>query len=426
MNQFQKNKTLILLTKKFPFGHQETYLFNELPFLEKAFEKIIVVPYDEYNYKEGENRIVNNKNIELYPVNLKLGKLNTIQLIKRELAVWNVMFFELLKGREPLNHLKYFKRNCSQIRHSYASAVLISNYLKETKTKNFVFYNYWLHGGVLISVMVNRLLRSINNNIISRAHAYDVYHKDWYSIYPDSPYLFLPFEAWKIHHAFKIATISTHGFDHFLKLYPALKNKFTVARLGVLDKCSNQISKKDSTLIWMTCSNIDENKRVYMIPELISKMKYDIKWFHFGMENSIKDKLKLETEIDKHKVGASCEILGLKQNSEVIEFYNTHFVDLFLNLSQIEGIPVSLMEAASFGVPMVATNTVGNPEIVNNENGFLIDVNFNLDELVNKLNEFFSSSELITQKRRASRQTFLDKYNAEKNYPQFIETLLLN
>ena len=44
-------------------------------------------------------------------------------------------------------------------------------------------------------------------------------------------------------------------------------------------------------------------------------------------------------------------------------------VDLFLTVSANEGIPVSIMEAQSFGIPVIATDVGGISEIVNNVNG---------------------------------------------------------
>lgn len=44
-------------------------------------------------------------------------------------------------------------------------------------------------------------------------------------------------------------------------------------------------------------------------------------------------------------------------------------------MSLSEGIPVSIMEAISFGIPIIATNVGGNAEIVNDETGVLIPVN---------------------------------------------------
>ncbi len=46
-------------------------------------------------------------------------------------------------------------------------------------------------------------------------------------------------------------------------------------------------------------------------------------------------------------------------NAEVFQFYRDNKVDLFVNASTSEGLPVSIMEAISFGIPSIATNVGG-------------------------------------------------------------------
>jgi hypothetical protein len=46
-------KLIVLFTKKFPYGHQETYLFDELKVLSKQMVHIVLVPYDEYAYLDS-------------------------------------------------------------------------------------------------------------------------------------------------------------------------------------------------------------------------------------------------------------------------------------------------------------------------------------------------------------------------------------
>lgn len=43
-------------------------------------------------------------------------------------------------------------------------------------------------------------------------------------------------------------------------------------------------------------------------------------------------------------------------------------------MSDSEGIPVSIMEAMSFGIPVIARNVGGMSEIVNEENGLLLEM----------------------------------------------------
>ena len=61
---------------------------------------------------------------------------------------------------------------------------------------------------------------------------------------------------------------------------------------------------------------------------------------------------------------------------------------MFINVSSTEGIPVSIMEAMSFGIPVIATAVGGTPEIVNNENGYLLSKDPSAKELAEVIQNF--------------------------------------
>ena len=224
--------TVIIFTKRFPYGHQETYLHNELSYLSKEFAKVIIIPYDEFSYKDEDCREIKYENIEVFKINKEVKPLTFFQKVLAIVFAIKILVFEVVKGREAKNHLKFFKRNFSQLLHSYACAVSLKKQMLSQKLNNVLLYNYWLHGGVIISNMLNTVLNK-SYPIISRAHAYDVYHKDWYTLFPDSEYLFLGFETYKINHTDKIYPISTHAYNHFATLFPKYIDKFEIARLGV-------------------------------------------------------------------------------------------------------------------------------------------------------------------------------------------------
>ena len=56
---------------------------------------------------------------------------------------------------------------------------------------------------------------------------------------------------------------------------------------------------------------------------------------------------------------------GQTHHATIISFYKTHKVNLFINVSTTEGIPVSIMEAISFNIPVIATDVGATSEIIN-------------------------------------------------------------
>ena len=82
------------------------------------------------------------------------------------------------------------------------------------------------------------------------------------------------------------------------------------------------------------------------------------------------DRTILEEKVNKHGLASRFRFLG--QQDDMDAFYNG--LDLYINTSVHEGIPMSVIEAMSYGLPVVAPNVGGFPEIIENRlNGFLVE-----------------------------------------------------
>lgn len=62
------SKTLFLLTKTYPFGNGEQYITNELPYLARVFDKVIIYPNDYYSRNTAHNKILPS-NVEVLNFN---------------------------------------------------------------------------------------------------------------------------------------------------------------------------------------------------------------------------------------------------------------------------------------------------------------------------------------------------------------------
>lgn len=102
-------------------------------------------------------------------------------------------------------------------------------------------------------------------------------------------------------------------------------------------------------------------------------------------------KLKTYTEQKLSGKKVTFEFKGQMTNKQVNEFYLSNSPDMFLNVSESEGVPVSIMEAASFGIPVMATDCGGTKEAVENwVTGKLINKDFSDSELIKEIMEFMS------------------------------------
>ena len=100
-------------------------------------------------------------------------------------------------------------------------------------------------------------------------------------------------------------------------------------------------------------------------------------------------------------------------------------MDLFINVSEYEGIPVSIMEAISAGIPVIATDVGGTSEIIDEKFGKLIPKDFKVEYLAEIITKFhFKSFEEKNEMRNSARLFWNEKFNAEKNYNEFAKYLL--
>lgn len=138
------------------------------------------------------------------------------------------------------------------------------------------------------------------------------------------------------------------------------------------------------------------------------------------------DELKHKWKIDStHNI--KINFYGEIENNRLMEEYKKNCFDVFLNVSESEGIPVSIMEALSFGIPVIATDVGANQEIViDKNNGFLLHEPFKLDELVNDLLliKKMERSEYL-QFRKNARLSWKQRYFAQDNYDDFVKSLLI-
>lgn len=109
-----------------------------------------------------------------------------------------------------------------------------------------------------------------------------------------------------------------------------------------------------------------------------------------------------------------------------MRIYEKESFDLFVNVSSSEGIPVSIMEAMSFGIPCIATDVGGSGEIViDRYNGILLKDDFRIQDFIQALDWYLKmDSNTILELRKNVYLSWERKYNAETNYTEFVEELL--
>jgi glycosyltransferase involved in cell wall biosynthesis len=188
----------------------------------------------------------------------------------------------------------------------------------------------------------------------------------------------------------------------------------------------NPINTSEQFVI-VSCAKVRNIKRIHKIAEMLQYIDFPITWIHLGDENLntkndetiplyLESKLKL-----KSKPNINFIAKGLISNENIIKFYQENQVNLFISLSEAEGVPVSMMEAISFGIPVLSTDVGGCREIVTEKTGILIPLETEMQEIAKLITEFRDSPKNTLKFRKGVRQFWEQHFDAEKNYEKIKE-----
>jgi len=261
----------------------------------------------------------------------------------------------------------------------------------------------------------------INIPCVTRTHRYDLYEFRNNQNYQ-------PYKLWMDKKINKIFFISKHGYDYYINTFAAGDlNKYSLARLGTVNNypVKGKYNKDHNVFHLLSCSNIFPVKRIHLIIKALGEINdIIIHWIHIGSGSEMNNIVTMSENILNNKKNISFEFKGFMTNDQVMQFYNEQYFDCFISTSESEGLPVSMMEAISFGIPIIATNVGGVSELVGNV-GILLSPEGDINEIKKAIIEFYNfSDDKKNAMRHAARLLWESDFNAEINYARFSEELL--
>jgi colanic acid/amylovoran biosynthesis glycosyltransferase len=281
-----------------------------------------------------------------------------------------------------------------------------------------IFYTYWLTSITEGLVLASQTGRSAPRFVVSRAHGSDLYEDR-------SILSCLPGRENALSGLAALFLISEFGRAYVSKLYPA-RTKYLVSRLGVPDSGGFCRPSDDNVCRIVSCSFLRALKRIDLLFDALLNLakrcpERVFEWTHIG-EGQLSHVIRrrVASEAPNNLV---CRLMGHLDNEQVIATYLSEPIDVFINVSSSEGIPVSIMEAQSCGIPVVATAVGGSSEIVSNRVGTLLPSNPTPQIIASAIIDLTAEYKRGIDKRTASYENWRENYNAPTNYGQFAKAL---
>lgn len=132
-----------------------------------------------------------------------------------------------------------------------------------------------------------------------------------------------------------------------------------------------------------------------------------------------KERLLLETMISDLNLSGKVLLVGARDDvSKILQI-----TDIFINSSHWEGLPVSILEAMSAGLPVIATNVGDISKVIDQEVGMLVEPN--PEALKSALQKYLNEPALMTRHGRIAKERFLRDFHASAWYQKILDVYQL-
>lgn len=424
MHQYKK-RWVVFFTLYYPYTHKgisyDRYVSEEVKRLSENFEIVHIISASSGH--DGELEVPGNVIVQNFK--LQSGWADKTALVK---AMGRTFFY-----RAIINVARIYKRIITPhilkaIAVYAARAIRYTVFLEKILSAiNFEeydvwIYSYWNFEYALASVL---LKDKFPLKVVVRTHSLDLY-------FHRMPENYQPFKRQTYLGADLFAFISAQGRQYFFdknKIPPSIQHKGVLAYIGTKNEQGLYKLNYDKIIV-LTNAWIQPLKRIDLLVRALALLDdVPVEWIHVGDDygtNRLPALMELTRQLLGAKKNISYNYVGRKNNNEIMGIFRNKQVNLFINLSTTEGTPVSMMEALSFGVPIIGTAVGGVPEIVEEGvNGYLLPPDVDAAAVAARIREFYLLAP--NQKERISanaRRTWNEKFNACTNSKMLMEKII--
>lgn len=399
---------IVLLTLQFPFGDRsETFLEDEIEVLAARFPAVLVLP----SQPAGPPRRL-PANVEL----VHMDWLSTPSMARRKAALLSPAALEVATstvraGEDPRPYMRAMRPYADRLARNLLKLRSLRRLVRTRGLQRAIFYDYWFENSTLALAMLRR--SGEISTAIARAHRFDLYDEDW-------PAGVVPFRAAKLRGLDAVFPVSDHGRRYLHARSPGTPNTIELARLGVADLAREGalVRNGGAPPLVLTCGALIRRKAIDLVPKVLEAVGRPLRWVHLG-DGPLRERVLHAAA--RLPPSVAWELPGHVRHDEVRHFYEQHRVAALLSLSTSEGVPVSMMEAQSYGVPVVARAVGGVPEIVNERTGVALAPDATPADFAAALATAIEPGRFAPE---AIRSFFLENFEASLNYNRFADRLI--
>lgn len=410
---------LLLLARRFPYNHgevaAESYLETEIGLLSESFERVLAVATEAPASNVPTCALPGN--VEPVALGCEPTKRHKASLTLRGALYPAIAPVEVRKAitTDPVGTAKqrvfrgYFVARAHE-KYTRLMPELVRRGFEPTS-----IYSFWLYDTALAALWARSAYPCAR--AVARAHGYDLY-RDRTGVG------YLPFRELLLSGLDAVLPCSDDGRTHINANWPGHSDKLHTSYLGTADLPDLSEAPRDGAFHIVSCSRAVAVKRVGLIADALAVLDAEgrrVRWTHYGDG----PELAWVRERCEGLSSVAAEFPGSVPNAELLRTYGRDRIDLFVNVSESEGLPISIMEACGVGAPVLATGVGGTGEVVRDgENGRLLPADPDPDEIASAIVRLMDMPEKdALRMRRASRRIWEERFRAAENVRQLVDLL---
>ncbi len=410
---------LFLLTNSYPLAKGEEFIENEIDELAARFQRVIVVATQTRPGDVVTRPVPGNVEIVTAGGPRPTGRAALLSALRGLVRLpRNSWSRDLLSPPRRLGLEAMFEDHA---RTTEAELLAELPALRLRPGSHAVVYSYWFLDTARVAMLLAADLRArgvVVDRLVSRAHGYDLYpERSPLGHLPERRVLLEGFDA--------ICPVSEQGRRAMLSDWPQYAEKLHTHHLGTVDPGEPAACSREPFHI-VSCASLLPVKRMTRMPEILAELRgrgIDARWTHIGAGPQM---TAVEEAARNAGVSGQVGLLGHVGHDEILGKERDLHPSCLINLSSSEGVPVSMMEAASLGIPIIGTDVGGVSEIVTDcVNGRLIAPDFTDSQAADALGWLAGlPDDDYRDVCRASRRIWQSNYDQAVVYPRFCTEVL--
>lgn len=414
--------TLVYFTDGWPGKNltEGVFVAGELPALARRFSKVILVPLSG---DPSSTELPEYANVSV-DWGMACDRVQHSRLRKMRWLFHPFVIRSILHILHEAKNIKQFQKglfaalNVMSIGRSWRRIAKRLN----LQVDDTLLYSFWFHH------QANGLAReSLRKGwrLVVRAHSFDIFNENTLFRSDSMRRRLMPGIE-------RVYTISEVGREYLQQKFPEYSSRISLARLGSSGGEQHNViaehrdeRKRDDEITLVTVARLTEGKRHAKTMRVLSKAAdisgRKIRWIVVGDGPEMEH---LKAQARNLKGELTIDFRGMLSNADVHKLYEEERPEWHILLSAREGIPVSLGESMSHGVPVITTIVGGIGELVDESCGVPISADMSEENIALIVGQALGDESRRESLAEASKAKWCAIFDSKRLAEQFADRLI--